>query len=252
MSGKLPNDWTTSTISAIHKKGSKADVSNYWPISLTCIVCKILESLIRDHIMDYFNKNNLFSNKQFGFIKGRSTVLQLLTLLDKWTLSLESGGQIDVIYTDFEKAFDKVPHKRLISKLKAYGISSELIKWIEGFLLNRKQQVRINGKTSGWTSVLSGIPQGSVLGPLLFIIFINDLPEDSKDADIYLFADDAKMFKFIDKTEDSIDLQRGCNYLYNWTNKWLMKLNINKCKVLSIGRAGTLSKYKNGFNTAKG
>ena len=99
---------------------------------------------------------------------------------------------------------------------------------------------------------MSGIPQGSVLGPLLFIIFINDLPEDSKDADIYLFADDAKMFKFIDKTEDSIDLQRGCNYLYNWTNKWLMKLNINKCKVLSIGRAGTLSKYKYGFNTAKG
>ena len=84
------------------------------------------------------------------------------------------------------------------------------------------------------------------------LIFINDLPEDSKDADIYLFADDAKMFKFIDKTEDSIDLQRGCNYLYNWTNKWLMKLNINKCKVLSIGRAGTLSKYKYGFNTAKG
>lgn len=107
---------------------SKSDVSNYRPISLTCIVCKILESLIRDHIMYYFKTNNLFSRKQFGFIKGRSTVLQLLTLLDKWTQSLESRGQTDVIYTDFEKAFDKVPHKRLIGKLEAYGISSELIK----------------------------------------------------------------------------------------------------------------------------
>jgi hypothetical protein len=202
--------------------------------------------------MKFFQDNNLFTNKQFGFIKGRSTVLQLLTLLDNWTKYLESGGQIDIIITDFEKAFDKVPHRRLISKLKAYGVDSKLVDWKEGFLRNRQQQVKINGKHSSWKSVLSGIPQGSVLGPLLFIIFINDLPDLYGDASIYLFADDAKMFKYITKPEDSADLQNCCNYLQKWTDRWLMKLNIDKCKVLSIGREGNVVKYSYGLNTVSG
>jgi len=108
-------------------------VSNYRPISLTCICCKILESIIRDHLFDYFISNNLLSNKQYGFIKGRSTTLQLLKVLDEWSEMLEHGGQIDVLYTDLEKAFDRVPHARLISKLKKYNISSEIIEWIKAF-----------------------------------------------------------------------------------------------------------------------
>ena len=141
--GDLPDNWKCSVI---HKKGSKTCVSNYRPISLTCIICKILESIIRDHVMNYFITNKLFSSKQFGFIQARSTVLQLVNIMDKWTQCLESGGQIDVIYTDFEKAFDKVPHKRLLSKLTSYGVNTELVKWIEMFLCYRKHQVRINGK----------------------------------------------------------------------------------------------------------
>ena len=116
-SGELPDDWKCSTVIVIHKKGSKSDVSNYRPISLTCIACKILESFIRDHLMKYFLDNGLFSCRQYGFIKGRSTVLQLLKLIDVWTSDLESGGQVDVIYTDFEKAFDRVSHRHLLSKL---------------------------------------------------------------------------------------------------------------------------------------
>ena len=112
---KLPIDWLSAHVAVIHKKGSKVEVGNYRPISLTCICCKIMESIIRDHIINYFIGNGLFSSKQYGFIAGRSKVLQLLTLLDKWTTSLEMGGQIDVIYTDFEKAFDEVLHKRLVS-----------------------------------------------------------------------------------------------------------------------------------------
>ena len=125
------------------QKGSKSSVTNYRPIALTSIICKSMESIIRDHIMDHFTRNKLFSNKQFGFIKGRSTVLQLLNVLDAWTASLDNGGNIDAIYTDFEKAFDKVPHKRLLSKLQAYGIRDEIVAWIKDFLCNRNQRIKI-------------------------------------------------------------------------------------------------------------
>ena len=165
--GTLPDDWLCSIVSVIHKKGSHAAVSNYRPISLTCIACKILESLIRDNIMSFLKQNNLFSSKQYGFIRGRTSVLQLLTLTDQWSACLEQGGQIDIIYTDFEKAFDKVPHRRLLSKLESYGINVVVIKWIEQFLCYRKHRVRINSCYSKWKDVDSGIPQGSVLGPLL-------------------------------------------------------------------------------------
>ena len=120
------HDWKIGEIRVIYKNGSNANVSNYWPVSLTSVVCKIAELLIRDHIMIHFISNNLFSSKEFGFIKGRSTVLQLLHVLDTWVKNFNEGGQIDVIYTDFAKAFDKVPHCRLISKLCSYGINDRL------------------------------------------------------------------------------------------------------------------------------
>lgn len=244
----IPDEWKCSTVCTIFKKGSKSSVSNYRPISLTCIVCKILESFIREHILSYFKKNMLFSSYQYGFIPGRSTVLQLITLLDKWTRHLENGGQLDIIYTDFEKAFDKVPHRRLLSKLSSYGIHVQLIKWIENFLCYRKYQVKINTEVSAWADVTSGIPQGSVLGPILFVIYVNDLPQICKnDSELYLFADDAKLYKYIHDITDCTELQDDCQSLYNWCEHWLMSVNINKCKVLTLARSKVFTEYNYGF-----
>ena len=233
----MPLEWRSANITAIFKKGSKLDVGNYRPVSLTCICCKLMESVIRQSITEHLINNKVLSNKQFGFIKGRSTVTQLLMVMDTWTKSLEAGGQIDVIYTDLEKAFDKVPHKRLLSKLSSYKINPKVIRWIESFLINRRQRVRINGISSFWSNVLSGIPQGSILGPLLFINFINDLIEYCNNgSDIHLYADDTKLFKHTITDSDTNLLQKDLFQLQSWLEKWLLKLDFKKCKVVSFGR----------------
>jgi len=233
----VPQDWRAGNITPIFKKGTKTDASNYRPMSLTSIVCKLFESIIRDHIVQFFVHNSLFSNKQYGFIKGRSTVLQLLNILDDWTERLESGGQIDVIYTDFEKAFDRVPHNRLISKLYKYNINENIIKWIKAYLHNRVQRVKINSCFSDWANVVSGIPQGSILGPLLFIIYINELPNICESgSQLFLYADDAKIYHHIFSDRDKENLQSDLARLTSWADNWLIKLNIDKCKKLSFGR----------------
>ena len=145
--------------------------------------------------------NKLFSPKQFGFIGGHSTTLQLLKVLDEWTQILDEGGSLDVVYMDYMKAFDTVPHRRLLTKLTSYGITGKVHRWIEAFLSGRQQRVSVNGCFSSWAAVLSSIPQGSVLGPVLFVLFINDLP-DIVASHAYLFADDTKVFRRVENEDD--------------------------------------------------
>ena len=133
--------------------------------------------IIRDEIVTHMKSNNLFSDKQFGFISGRSTVLQLMHVLDKWTESIDKGHSSDVIYMDYQKAFDTVSHRRLVGKLASYGIKGEVLRWVEAFLNDRRQRLIVNGKSSEWTNLTSGIPQGSVPSPILFVIYIKDMPD---------------------------------------------------------------------------
>ena len=207
-----------------------------------------MESIIRDYLMDYFLKNKFINMGQYGFIKGRSTAIQLLKIMDDWTECIDNGLQVDIIYTDFEKAFDKVPHIRLINRLKAYGVLDAVIRWVEAFLTGRTQKIAINGTMSSTHPVLSGIPQGSVLGPLLFIIFINDLPDMCNQlSSMYLFADDAKMYKIIHSDSDSMLLNESYLNMIKWCDTWCMKLNLDKCKVLSITKnMNAIKKYQYG------
>ena len=168
--GQVPTDWKIANITPIHKKGPKHVPSNYRPISLTSIVCKIMESIIRDAIIDHMEDNHLFTDHQHGFRKGRSCITQLIEVIDEWTENFDKRENMDVVYLDFQKAFHTVPHKRLLRKLEGYGIKGNVLRWIANYLDNRQQRVILNGKESDWQAVTSGIPQGSVPGPTLVSI----------------------------------------------------------------------------------
>ena len=214
----LPHEWKKANVSALFKKGDNKMASNYRPVSLTSVVCKTMEKFVRDHVSNFMNKNELFSDKQYGFLPKRSTVLQLLNIIDEWSLAVDEGYEINCLYLDFMKAFDTVPHQRLLRKLESYGITDPLLSWISDFLNNRVPRVIVNGTPSSWSKVLSGIPQGSVLGPLLFIIFINDICE-SLSSSAYLFADDTKLFRIIKEDKDTELLQSDIDTIMNWSDK---------------------------------
>ena len=231
----IPEDWKQAFVSPIFKKGARNRAANYRPISLTSIVCKLMESIVKESVMNHLLQHGLLSPKQYGFISGRCTATQLLRYLDICVENLVNGEVTDTIYLDFSKAFDTVPHLRLLEKLKSYGISGDIITWVREFLSNRTQIVKVNGEESFTAPVLSGIPQGSVLGPLLFVIYINDIPE-SILSHAFLFADDTKVFRKISNKRDSVILQEDIKSLESWTEKWLLEFNIDKCHVLTLGK----------------
>ena len=229
----LPNDWKQALVSPIFKKGSKCLDVSYIPISLTSVFCKVIETFIKEKIMSHLEEQELLSKKQYGFISGRSTTIQLLNYLDQCIQTIVDGGVVDTIYLDFAKAFDTVPHNRLLKKLHAYGIRGRMLNWISELIRGRSQEVIVNGAKSETAPVLSGIPQGTVLGPVLFVIYINDILENQSSEGL-LFADDTKIFRKITSREDALNLQFNFKALEDWSKKWLLCFHPDKCRVLSL------------------
>ena len=234
--GRLPDDFKIAEVRPIYKKGDKSHAGNYRPVSLTSIVCKVFESFIKKTLYDHFINNNLLSNHQFGFVSGRSTVTQLLVTLNDWLYNMDNDIPTDAAYMDFRKAFDTVPHQRLLNKLKGYNINGPILNWISAFLSDRYQYVKINNSQSSMLKVTSGVPQGSVLGPTLFIYFINDLPNMSTNSHMKIFADDTKVYNEIRNIDDVKCLQNSIDEMFEWTQKWLLKFNKDKCKIIHIGK----------------
>ena len=190
--GVVPLQWRQSNVTAVYKSGGKTEPGNYRPISLTSVACKVVESLVKQQIVLHLQRNMLIKDSQHGFVSHRSCLTNLVTFLDYVHSSVDSGLPVDVIYLDFSKAFDKVAHRRLLAKVIAHGIEGKVLQWISAWLSDRQQRVVINGQHSNWTKVLSGVPQGSVLGPLLFIIYINDIDSNLFNK-LLKFADDCKL-----------------------------------------------------------
>jgi hypothetical protein len=232
--GCLPNQWKQANITALHKKGSKQQPNNYRPVSLTCIPCKVLETLLRTKVIDHMNHNALFSDCQYGFVEKRSTTLQLLYTVEDWLSEIEEGRAVDACYLDVQKAFDTVPHNRLIAKIHSYGIKGKVLQWIRAFLTDRQQTVCVGGTKSESAKVTSGVPQGSVLGPVLFILYVNDMP-NSVTSRLIMYADDTKLYRPISSNQDVTLLQQDLDALHEWSSSWLLKFHPGKCKMLRIG-----------------
>ena len=233
--GKLPDIWKEANVSPIFKKGGKSDPSNYRPISLTCVLCKVLEHIVASSVAKHFTELDILYDLQHGFREKRSCEMQLIMLVDELAKNIQMGKQTDLILLDFSKAFDKVAHEKLLLKLHQYGIRGDTLNWIKDFLDNRKQTVVINGINSDEVPVSSGVPQGSVLGPILFLAYINDLPEQVKSR-VRLFADDTAMNLAISSTTDGQVLQTDLACLEQWEKMWDMQFNPSKCQVLHITR----------------
>lgn len=232
-SGVVPRSWKSAKVLPLHKSGDKQLLSNYRPISLTPYSCKMLEHIIHKHIIEFLDSNNILSSAQHGFRRGYSTVTQLVDFMHDVAYNLDLGNQIDAIFIDFSKAFDSVIHSKLLLKLNLILDNPRIVSWIASFLHSRSQFVSFSSTDSSPIDVTSGVPQGSVLGPLLFLLFINDLPH-SISSKIRLYADDCVLYETINSIDDHYHLAQSLTSFSNWCDTWQMNVNCTKTVVMSF------------------
>ena len=229
-SATFPTAWKTAKITPVHKSGDRADIHNYRPVSVLSIFSKIFEKILYNKLYNHVNKN--ISQNQHGFMVGRSTVSNLILKTQFIADCFERGRQVDVVYTDISKAFDSVNHVLIIKKLSKHDVSIGFLRLMKSYLSNRQQFVNYLGERSRSYKACSGVPQGSILGPLLFILFMNDISIDI-DARHLLYADDLKIYAEINTHYDAMSLQLELDKLLAWCIKNGLNLNINKCKTMT-------------------
>ena len=233
--GSIPSTLKTAIITPIHKGGSKFSPERYRPVALTSHLIKIFEKIIKKKLVSFFEEYNLFNPGQHGFRKGRSCLSQLLIHFEDLLNIVGRGENADVIYLDFSKAFDKVDFNILLQKLSRLGVGGTIYRWIEQFLTNRRQCVAVNGFISAFVEVLSGVPQGSVLGPLLFLVMMKDIDEDTIHAIIKSFADDTRAMLGIQSKNDMVNLQTDLNTIYEWAELNNLQFNDLKFELMQYG-----------------
>jgi hypothetical protein len=194
-----------------------------------------MEHVVKEALYQHLKANNLISPSQHGFMKGRSTFTNLITCLNDWVGAIDEGDCVDVLYIDIAKAFDTVSHPKLISKLSRYGVAGKCLDWIKAFLSGRRQCVKVNGVTSSWNDVTSGVPQGSVLGPILFLVYINDLPDCVDSGKLTIFADDTKLYFRMKSSDNFDDMQSAIDRVYDWAKSCQLEIALSKCSILHLG-----------------
>jgi hypothetical protein len=233
--GIFPTSWKLANVVPIYKKAEDFLTSNYRPISLLSILAKVFERVVFKYLFNYFRDNFMISLWQSGFLPGTSTVTQLVEIYDQFCKAVSAGKDIRVVFMDISKAFDRVWHEGLIYKLKGHGIKGTLLRWIQSYLADRKQRVIINGAKSEWGSIKAGVPQGSVLGPLLFLIFINDITYVIRHCKIRLFADDTCLYIEVDDPEEAAQaLNADLSNIQTWADRWLITFSPPKTEDMLI------------------
>ncbi len=232
----FPSEWKYANVTPVFKKDCPSNLKNYRPISLISILAKVMERLVYKHIYNYLIDNNLITSHQSGFTPGDSAVNQLLYITNEFGRALDEGKEVRVVFCDISKAFDRVWHKGLLRKLESIGIRGSLLSWVKNYLSERKQRVVINNSTSSWRDINAGVPQGSILGPLLFIVFINDILTDINST-IKLFADDTSLYLIVDDPQETAQtLNDDLVKLHAWSTKWLVNFNPQKTETMTISR----------------
>lgn len=244
---EVPEVWRSAVVVPIYKsKGDRSDVSNYRPISLTSVACRVMESILKSYLVDHLISNNLISPAQHGFMTSRSTVTNMLHCINEWSSHVDQRGSVDVLYIDIAKAFDTVSHEKLMYKLEKYGISGKFLSWIGAFLRDRTQRVKTGEQYSEYSRVSSGVPQGSVLGPILFLVYINDLTDVLRSCSVSIFADDSKIYFKADNEEDVYRMQSDIDRVLLWCDRWQLSIAVTKCNILHIGRANRKNVFSMG------